>query len=117
MGSSRDEDVQVVQAYLRHRPLDDPRQLREVASGIARMPSSDAQARAIDTLATMRISDREILGELTRAFARASSVNVQRAIAGVFIRTSEHRAEIADVARRHRLDKPGAGGAIDALVR
>jgi hypothetical protein len=116
LSSSRDDDVQVAQAYLRHRPLDDPRQLRAVASDITRNPSADAQVRGLDAIAPLRISDREILDELARAFAQSRSVNVQRAIAGVLIRADGRPAGIADVVRRHRLDVPGRGGAIDALA-
>src|SRR5260221_6945060 len=60
VGSQDDKDVQVAQAYLRHRPLTGP-ELRAVAAGITRMPESRAQIRAFDTLARHSISDREIL--------------------------------------------------------
>ena len=116
LASPRDEDVQIAQAYLRQRPLDDPRQLRAVTADISRNPSSEAQVRAFDTLAALRVSDREILNELTRAFAAARNANVQRAIAGVLLRADERSPELVDTIRRHRLDPPGRGGVIDALV-
>jgi hypothetical protein len=51
------------------------------------MSGSDAQVRALDTLARLRLDDREILEELARLFPLAKSVNVQRAIAGILIRS------------------------------
>ena len=110
-------DVQIAQAYLRNRPVTDSRELRSIATGVARMPASAAQVRALDTLARLRIDDREILGELTRAFAESRSVNVQRAIAEVFIRSGYRRPELAGVLRQHRV-KSGAGeDLIDELIR
>lgn len=116
LASPRDAEVQVAQAYLRQRPLEDPEQLRKVAADISRNPSSEAQVRAFDTLAALRVSDREILDELGRAFAAARSANVQRAIAGVLLRAEQRPPELVDTIRRHRLDPPGRGGVIDALV-
>ena len=45
-----DADVQIAEVFLGHRPIDDVGELRDVASGIARMPGSPAQVRALDTL-------------------------------------------------------------------
>ena len=110
-------DVQVAQAYLRNRPVTDPRELRALADGVTRMPSSEAQVRAVETLARMRIADREILEELARAFAEAKSVGVQRAIAEVFIRSDYRRPELAGMLRRSRLRSPeGRPDLIDTLI-
>ena len=120
LSSANDDDVQIAQVYLRHRPITDLKDLRVVATGIARMRGSEAQVRALDTLARQYLSDREILDELTRLFTLAKSVNVQRAIAGVFIR-SDYRAivkpELVRVLRQHRLKSPDGEDLIDVLIR
>ena len=74
-----------------------------------------------DTLARLNISDREVLGELSRLFAEARSVNVQRAIAEIFIRSDPRaipRAELVGVLLQHRLKAPGGGqDLIDVLLQ
>jgi uroporphyrinogen-III synthase len=116
LASPRDADVQVAQAYLRHRPLEDSAQLREVAVDITRMPPSPAKVRALDALSKQYISDEAILEALARSFARAESAKVQQAIAGVLVRSDYRKPGLAAVLREHRLDKPGGGGLIDALI-
>jgi hypothetical protein len=118
--SPNDDDVQIAQIYLRHRPLADANELRVVATGITRMSGSEAQVRALDTLAGHRLSDRESLEELTRLFPLAKSVNVQRAIAGILIRSdyqSLARPELARALRQHRLKSPHGQDMIDVLIR
>ena len=119
--ASRDEqEVQVAQAYLRHRPITDADELRSVTQGIAKMKGSPAQVRALETLARHHISDREILDELARLFAHATSLNVQRAIAEIFIR-SDTRAlatpEFVGLLRQHRLRSPSGEDLIDVLIK
>jgi hypothetical protein len=111
-------DVQIAQAYLRHRPVTDPTELRAIAEGVTRMAPSEAQVRAFDTLARLRVSDREVLDELAQAFAQAKSAGVQRAIAEVFIRSGARSPDLAGVIRRHRI-RTGKGGddLIDELIR
>ena len=82
-----DADVKIAEVFLVHRPIDDVAELRDVASGIARMQGSPAQVRALDTLGRHRLRDRETLAELARLFPIAQSIDVQRAIAGVIIRS------------------------------
>jgi hypothetical protein len=118
--SPNDEEVQIAQIYLHHRPIDDATELRGVATGIARMNGSDAQARALDTLAPYHLSDRESLEALTRLFPLAKSVNVQRAIAGILIR-SDFRTiatpEVVKTLRQSRLKSPDGADLIDVLIR
>ena len=118
--SPNDEDVQIAQVYLHYWPISDPTELRDVATGIARMNGSDAQVRALDTLARYHLSDRESLEELTRLFPRAKSVNVQRAIAGILIR-SDFQAiatpELVKTLRQSRLKSPDGADLIDVLIR
>jgi hypothetical protein len=120
LASPDDRDVQIAQVYLRNRPLADPGELRALALGVAQM-TGPAQVRALDTLGRLHISDRTILDELARSFAVAKSVNVQRAIAEVFIRSDPKaiaRPELAATLREHRLRAPGGGeDLIDVLLR
>ena len=71
--SPNDEEVQIAQVYLRHRPIADVNELRLVTSGIARMTGSNAQVHALDTLASQHLSDPESLEELARLFPLAES--------------------------------------------
>jgi hypothetical protein len=118
--SQDDAEVQVAQVYLRHRPITDVNELSIVASGIRHMTRSGAQVRALDTLARHRLSDRQSLDELARLFPVAGSVDVQRAIAAVFIRADYQavsRLEVARVLRQHRLKSPDGDDIIDILIR
>ena len=118
--SPRDADVQIAQVYFRHHPIDDIAALREVASGIAGMTDTVAQARALDTLAHHRLSDRATLETLTELFPAARSVDVQRAIAGILIRSDYRQIaspELVRALRDHRLKSPDGNDLIDVLIR
>ena len=119
LASPQEADVQIAQAYLRHRPITDPKELREVALGIARMKGSGAQARALETLARLHVSDREVLDELARLFKQSTSLHVQRAIAEVFIRAGAlSDRDLAGLFRQHRIKAPaGSEDLIDVLIR
>ncbi len=120
LASGDDQEVQAAQAYLRHRPPS-REELRDVALGIAKRAGSGIPVRALDTLARLHIADREVLEELIRSFAAAKSVNVQRAIAEIFLRSDPKaipRIELATALRQHRLKSPGGGeDLIDILLR
>lgn len=118
--SSRDEDVAMAQVYLRHRPLADVGELRAVASGIGRMSAIGAQVRALETLAKQRLADPQSLQEIARLFPLARSLEVQRAIAGILIRSDYKMLAGADLARtlrQHRLKSPDGSDVIDLLIR
>ena len=120
LSSSNDDEVQIAQIYLHHRPIADATELRGVAAAIARMNGSDAQVRALDTLAHYRLSDRESLEELTHLFPLAKSVNVQRAIAGILIRSDYQtiaKPKLVQTLREHRLKSPDGEDSIDVLIR
>jgi hypothetical protein len=120
LASANAGDVEIAQAYLRHRPLADAAELRAVAAAVLRMPASAAQVRALETLAGYRLSDHDTLQSLTRLFALAKSIDMQRAIAGVLIRADY--ATIASPALVHalrttRLKSPDGADVIDILIR
>jgi len=120
LSSADERDVQVAQVYLRHRPAHEAQELRVMARDIGRMPGTAAHVRALDTFGRLRISDREILDELTRSFAAATSLDVQKAIAEVFLRADMKaigRAELAGELRRYRLVSRGGEDLIDVLIR
>jgi hypothetical protein len=118
--SANADDIAIAQAYLRHRPLADVAELRAIALGIGRMPASDAQVRALETLAQQRVADPESLREIARLFPLAKSVQVQRAIASVLIRSDTRvlgQAELARSLKQTRLKSPDGSDVIDALIR
>lgn len=118
--SSRDEDVAIAQVYLRHHALADIGELRAVASGIGRMTAPAAQVRALETLAKQRLADAPSLQEIARLFPLARSLEVQRAIAGILIRSDTKLLERGDLARslrQHRLRSPDGSDVIDMLIR
>jgi uncharacterized protein YjiS (DUF1127 family) len=118
--SPSDADVEMAQVYLHHRPIVDPAELRVIAAGITRMSGSDAQIRALDTLAKQQVNDRESLEALAGLFPQARSIGVQRAIAGILIRSdyrSIARPELVRLLRERRLKSPDGEDVIDVLVR
>ncbi|MEO8137705.1 MAG: hypothetical protein ABI831_27450 [Betaproteobacteria bacterium] len=119
--TSRDgEELQIAQVYIAHRPITDVGEVRSLARGIAQMKASEAQVRALDTLARQRLSDRESLQVLARLFPRAHSIDLQRAIAAVFIRSDFQALADLDVARvmaQYRLKSPDGNDIIDILIR
>ena len=118
--SPRDEEVGIAQVYFRHHPISDPDELRSVATSIARMNVSEAQVHALDTLATYALSDRESLEALSHLLLVATSVNVQRAIAGVLVRAdyaSIANPEFLSALRRHRIKSPDGDDLVDVLIR
>ena len=118
--SPNDQEVEIAQVYLRHRPIADVNELRLVTSGIARMKGSNAQVRALDTLAGQHLSDPESLEELARLFPIAESAGVQTAIAGILIR-SDYQAiatpELVQTLRQSRLKASVGADMIDVLLR
>jgi hypothetical protein len=120
LASPNDEEVELAQVYLHHRPIADSTELRGVASSIVSMGGSAAQVRALDTLASYQLSDRETLEALAQLFSLTKSVSVQRAIAGVLIRSDYGTIagpELVRVLREHRLKSPDGADLIDVLIR
>jgi hypothetical protein len=118
--SPNDADVQIARAYLRHRPVSDATELRQVTAEILRMPPSEAQVRALGALGRHYVSDRETLDMLVRHFVQSSSWPVQAAIAGILIRAD--RRSLADphllrTLQERRRQAPKADNILDALIR
>ena len=117
--SPADEDVRIAQAYLRHRPIADPNELRAVTREIAGMNAPEAQARALDVLARHYLSDRESVDTLKQLYARTRSWPVQNAIAGVLIRADRKAIPADDLLRtlrEHRLKPSPGANMVDALI-
>jgi|SRR5688572_13710762 len=119
IASANDAEVQIAQAYLRHRPVTEGSELREIVQGIVRIKGAAAQVRALETLARLHVTDREVLDELARLFRHSPSLQVQRAIAEVFIRAGSPAADpaLAAVFRQHRVKSPTGEDLIDVLIR
>jgi hypothetical protein len=118
--SASDDDVAIAQVYLRHRPLVDVAELRAATAAIARMDAPAVQVRALHALTRHPVSDRESLDALTRLFPATKSVSVQRAIAGILIRSdyqASERVELARALRKQRLKSPDGEDLIDVLIR
>jgi hypothetical protein len=118
--SASDDEVAVAQVYLRHRPIGDSHELRAITTSVARMSGTEAKVRALESLARLRLSDRESLDELARLYPVAESPGVQTAIAGVLIRADYQvmaKPALVQTLRDYRL-KSGAGqDVIDVLIR
>ena len=118
--SANIDDAKVAQVYYRHRPLDNPSDLRSAAAAVARMPDTDAKIIALDTLARHYIADRESLDELVRLFSSSESLAVQRAIAGILIRSDYKAIARPDLVRmlgERRVRSADGADVIDALIR
>lgn len=118
--SGSSDDVTIAQAYLRHRPLTDPGDLRTLAFAIGRMSSPAAQVRALETLAQQRPTDAVSMREIARLFPLAKSVDVQRAIARMLIRADHAllgQPELARTLIQHRIKSPDGDDMIDTLIR
>lgn len=86
LASPHEDEVQVAAAYLRHRPIAAPEELRSVSSRIARMANPAAQARALEALARQHVTDETVLEELALLYGRTRSAAVKGAVAEVYLR-------------------------------
>ncbi|HET7792425.1 MAG TPA: hypothetical protein VFL64_03475 [Rhizobacter sp.] len=119
LASAKETDVQAAQAYLRRRPITSNTELRRVATRIADMPQGNPQVRALDVLGRHYVSDASVLQTLTSLYQSTPSVDVQNAVAGVFLRAdrkSIDRTDLLRVLKEYR--KPAKSGkqAVDALM-
>ena len=116
LASADERDVRMAQALLRHRPITDAAELRRVAEGIAGMKASAAQVRALETLARHHVADAQVLERLAVLYSSARSIDVQRAIAEVFLRSSLEAIDARALAARLQRDRLRDDPLIDALV-
>jgi len=116
LASSDEGDVRMAQALLRHRPITDAAELRTVAAGVARMKPSAAQVRAIETLARQHVSDAEVLANLATVYSGARSLEVQRAVAEVFLRSDLGEIDAPALAERLRRDRLRDDALIDTVI-
>ena len=72
---------------------------RAVTSSIAQMSAGGAQVRALETLARQRLGDAQSLQEIARLFPHARSLELQRAIAGILIRSDTRMLPRDELAR------------------
>lgn len=110
----------MAQVYLRNRPLTGSQELRDLTLAVAHMPGSDAQIRALNTLAGYRLSDRTSMEELLSLFSATKLIEVQRAVAGILIRadlSAMAGVELAKRIRQSRLKSADGGDMIDVLIR
>jgi hypothetical protein len=120
LSSSIEEEVEIAQVYLRHRPLAGVGELRALAAGISQMKGGAAQVRALQALAGQRLADAPSLQEIARLFPLARSLDAQRAIAGILVRADYRLLSRADLARslqQHRLKSTDGSDVIDLLIR
>jgi hypothetical protein len=116
LASADERDVRMAQALLRHRPITDRAELRNVAAGIVAMKASSAQVRAIETLARQHVSDPEVLDRLARLYSSARSAEVQRAIAELFLRSDLREIDAPALARRLQRDRLRDDALIDTVI-
>jgi hypothetical protein len=117
LASTDERDVRMAQAFLRHRPITDASELREVAAGIVAMKPSAAQVRALETLARHHVADAEVLERLAALYSRARSADVQRAIAEIFLRSDLGAVDAHALAVRLQRDRVGRDGLVDTLIQ
>jgi hypothetical protein len=118
--SPDEQEAQIAQVYLRHRPITNVDEIRDLTSSVAHMNDPTAQVRALDTLAGQHLSDPESLEQLAHLFLLARSLDVQAAIASILIR-SDYQAiaklNLAQELRDSSLTAPGRAGPVDILLR
>jgi hypothetical protein len=118
--SSNIADVQIAQAYLRHRPITDSAELRRVAAAVVNMKASDAQVRALESLGRHYLADRGILDLLIGLYSQTPSAAVQAAIAGILIRADQRSLaspQLVITLVKDRRPAPAGNNMVDALLR
>jgi hypothetical protein len=118
--SSNDGDAEIAQVYLRHRPIGNVDELRTLISEIALTTQPKAQARAVEALGRLNVSDRESLEALARLFSIAESPAVQVAIAGALLRADRDAIaapELRQALLERRPRSTSGSDVIDALLR
>jgi hypothetical protein len=87
LASPHEAEVQVAASYLRHRPIAPGEELRAVAARVARMDNPAAQARALEAIARLHVTDPVVLEGLAGLYGRTRSPAVRSAITEVYLRS------------------------------
>jgi len=120
VSSSRGAELEIAEVLLHPRPVSEISEFRLLATEIARMEAPDSQARALNALARQPVPDRESVVVLAELFPLAKSLEVQRAIAGVLLRSDYGALRGTSLARtlsENRLRSPDGRDVIDILIR
>ena len=120
LSNSRGVELEMAEVLLHRRPVSGISEFRLLATEIARMEAPDSQARALNALARQPVPDRESVVVLAELFPLAKSLGVQRAIAGVLLRSDYGALRGTSLARtlsEHRLRSPDGRDVIDILIR
>ncbi len=91
-----------------------PRAARAAAG--ACMGDASARESALGALASTDVADAEILERLAALYSRARSIEVQRAIAEVFLRSSLESIDTRALAERLQRDRLRADPLVDTLI-
>lgn len=112
-------DADAVEMYVQHRAFT-PDEIRTAIADIGEMHDPAAQARALDILARHGITGIDALTALVNLYPLASTPAVQRAIAGILIR-SDYRAlastQVIAMLRAFRLPERNGNAMVDILIR
>ena len=121
LASDDPAEANVAMAYLARRPLADASELRATVAGVARMRGpAEAKVRALHALARHEVADRESLELLAETFRAERSLDVQRAIAGVFVNADYREiapAAVARILKTQRVRSPEGRDLIDVAIR
>jgi hypothetical protein len=80
------------------------------------MKASAAQVRAIETLARQHVSDAQVLDGLAILYSGARSLEVQRALAEVFLRSDLGAIDAHALAERLKRDRLRDDELIDTVI-
>jgi hypothetical protein len=87
MARGDEDSVRAAEVFLTARPVQSADVLRALVAAIAGIEATEPQVRALHTLARQPRLDGAALEPLVALFTHTRSIDVQRAIAGVLIRS------------------------------
>lgn len=117
---SNEADALTAQIYLRHRPVTDAAELRQLAARIVQMSPSGTQVRALEALGRHHVADRQVVDALVALFVRTPSHEVQAAVAGILLRADRRSIDGRQLVRtlsENRNVRSAGDDIVDALIR
>jgi hypothetical protein len=114
------DSVRAAEVYLAARPLQSIGEVHALVDAIAGIEAAEPQVRALHTLARQPLLDGAALEPLVALFARTPSIEVQRAIAGVLIRSDRPQLaapQLLHTLRATRLRSRDREDMVDLLIR